>query len=124
MNNHRHLSILYNDLQEDLRSSEQDRGHGKRGCTERDSFELRLMYQSVMHHVFLILLNRRRTCLSRTSWRKFATNHVTNTWQNEPRVSVASEAHVPRTRLSHAHICSPFLCNLMNYIIFYYSTNF
>src|SRR5229473_487242 len=59
MNNHRHIGILYTDLQEVLRSSEQDRGHGKRGCTERDSFELRLMYQSVMHHVFLILLNRR-----------------------------------------------------------------
>jgi hypothetical protein len=59
MNNHRHLSILYTNLQEDLRSSEQGRGHGKRGCTERDSFKLRLMYQSVMHHVFLILLNRR-----------------------------------------------------------------
>src|SRR5258708_1700640 len=62
--------------------------------------------------------------LQHGSWPKFAPNHVTNTWQNEPRVSVASEAHVPRTRLSHAHICSPFLCNLMNYIIFYYSTNF
>src|SRR5713226_2753621 len=59
------------------------------------------------------------------SWRKTAQTHVTTTWPNEPRVSVASEAHGPRTRLSHAHICSSFLYNvflhpeLYNYFLFY-----
>src|SRR5258707_11446134 len=59
------------------------------------------------------------------SWRKTAQTHVTTTWPNEPHVSVASEAHGPRTRLSHAHICSSFLYNvflhpeLYNYFLFY-----
>src|SRR5216684_5972348 len=46
------------------------------------------------------------------TWPKFATNHVINTWQNEPRVSAASKAHVPRMRLSHVHIVVLFLCNI------------
>ncbi len=59
------------------------------------------------------------------SWCKTAQTHVTTTWPNEPRVSVASEAHGPRTWLSHAHICSSFLYNvflhpeLYNYFLFY-----
>jgi hypothetical protein len=38
MDNHRHLNIPYTDLQEDLRSSEQDRDDERRGYTERDQF--------------------------------------------------------------------------------------
>ena len=64
-------------------------------------------------------------CLPADGWCKTAQTHVTTTWPNEPRVSVASEAHGPRTRLSHAHICSSFLYNvflhpeLYNYFLFY-----
>ena len=47
-----------------------------------------------------------------SSWPKFTTNHVINTWQNEPHVSAASKAHFPRTRLSHVHIVVLFLCNI------------
>src|SRR5258708_31522354 len=46
------------------------------------------------------------------SWPKFATNHVINMWQNEPRVSAASKAHVPRMWLSHVHIVVLFLYNI------------
>src|SRR5258707_15778817 len=60
-----------------------------------------------------------------SSWHKTAQTHMTTTWPNEPRVSVASKAHGPRTRLSHVHICSSFLYNvflhpeLYNYFLFY-----
>src|SRR5260370_18493127 len=94
------------------------------------------MYSSAVLSCFLILVSRccqrakqlpcRYNCCLRSrkqivnicykrvteSWPKFATNHVINTWQNEPRVSAASKAHVPRTRLSHAHIVVLFLCNI------------
>ncbi len=51
----------------------------------------------------LVLLN---------SWPKFATNHVINMWQNEPRISAVSKAHVPRMWLSHVHIVVLFLYNI------------
>jgi hypothetical protein len=47
-----------------------------------------------------------------SSWHKTAQTHMTTTWPNEPHVLVASEAHSPRTQLSHAHICSSFLYNV------------
>ncbi len=42
--------------------------------------------------------------LIKWSWHKFATNHMINMWQNEPHISAASKAHIPRTQLSHVHM--------------------
>ena len=50
--NYRHLNIPYTDLEEDLRSSEQDRDDERRGYTERDQFQVPLTIYSDTSRVF------------------------------------------------------------------------